>query len=253
MARCINCKQLGRSRGCIVRSAHDFAAPDAKLSKMAPTPAYKRGAHKAVVLDCEMVGVLGAGSRECSEVVRVSAVDFLSRDVIIDTYVSPQGHVVSWRTKFSGVNPSVLAEKKRAGKLIKGWRAARDLLWQFIDAQTVLIGHSLYNDLAALGMVHIRVVDSAIITRVAVGEDCQRHWALKTLCQQFLDRDIQARNDGHDCVEDTYAAREVILWCLRNASKLQAWAADERRIIAEKYKKEEVSSITKGIEIASTN
>src|SRR5699024_7745861 len=110
-----------------------------------------------------------------------------------------------------------------------------DLLWKFIDAQTVLVGHSLNNDLAVLGMVHTRVVDSAIITRLAVGEDCKRHWALKTLVRQFLDRDIQAGNDGHDGVEDTYAAREVTLWCLRKASKLQAWAAGERRIIAKKH------------------
>ncbi len=199
---------------------------------MAPTPAYNQDARKAVVIDCEMVGVLGASGREYSELVRVSAVDFLSSELILDTYVSPQGHVISWRTKFSGVNPSVLAEKKREGKLIKDWQAARDLLWQFIDAQTVLIGHSLNNDLAVLGMVHTRVVDSAMITRVAVAEDCKRRWALRKLVQQFLVLDIQAGNDGHDCVEDTYAAREVILWCLRNASRLQVWAANERRAMA---------------------
>lgn len=206
------------------------------------------------MLDCEMVEVLRAGGHnyKCSEVVRVSAVNFLRGEVIIDTYVSPPGHVISWHTKFSGVNSSVLTEKKRAGKLIKGWRAARNLLWQFIDAQTVLIGHSLNHDLAALGMVHTHIVDSAIITRVAVGEDCQQHWALKTLCQQFLDWDIQARNDGHNCVEDTYAAREVILWSLQNASKLQAWAADEQRVIAKKHKKKEVLT-TKATEIATTN
>ncbi|KAL5356252.1 ribonuclease H-like domain-containing protein [Aspergillus floccosus] len=248
-ARCFNCKQPGRSKGCIIFSAHAFAAPDEKLGNMARTPAYKRGARKAIVLDCEMVGVLGASGREHSEVVRLSAVDFLSGEVIIDTYVSPQGLVISWRTKFSGVNASVLAEKEQEGKSIMGWQAARDLLWQFIDAQTVLIGHSLNNDLAVLGMVHTRIVDSAIITRLAVGEDCRRQWALKTLVRQFLDRDIQAGNDGHDCVEDTYATREVVLWCVRNASKLQAWAAGERRIIAEKHTKKVL--VTEAIEVAS--
>lgn len=219
---------------------------------MAPTPAYNRDALKAVVLDCEMVGILGASGRECSELVRVSAVDFLSGELILDTYVSPQGHVICWRTKFSGVNPSVLAEKKREGKLIKGWQAARDLLWQFIDAQTVLVGHSLNNDLAVLGMVHTRVVDSAIVTRVAVAEDCKRRWALRKLVQQFLVLDIQAGNDGHDCVEDTYAAREVVLWCLRNASRLQVWAADQRRVMAGNTKGKK-SLVTRAVEVASAN
>lgn len=252
MAHCVGCQQLGSSKGCIVLSIHDFAAPDEKLGMMAPTPAYNQSARKAVVLDCEMVGVLGASGRECSEVVRVSAVDFLSGEVIFDTYVSPQSYVISWRTKFSGVNSFVLAQKKREGKLIKGWQAARELLWQFIDAQTVLIGHSLHHDLAVLGMIHTCVLDSATMTRVAVGEDCQRHWALKTLVQQFLNQDIQAGNRGHDCVEDTYAAREVVLWCLRNTTQLQAWAANERRIIAEKCKERELSA-TKAREVASTS
>jgi DNA polymerase III epsilon subunit-like protein len=201
---------------------------------MALAPVYNPNARKAVVLDCEMVGVLGANHRETSEVVRLSAVDYLSGEALIDTYISPQGHVISWRTKFSGVDAAILREKKREGKVISGWRAARNLLWSFIDAQTVLIGHSLNNDLAVLGMVHTHVVDSATMTRLAVGEDCQRHWALRILMKQFLERDIQTGNDGHDCLEDTYAAREVVLWCLRNPSKLQAWAADERELIAEK-------------------
>jgi DNA polymerase III epsilon subunit-like protein len=201
---------------------------------MAPAPGYNPNARQAVVLDCEMVGVLGANHRESSEVVRVSAVDFLSGEVLLDTYVSPQGQVISWRTKFSGVNASILRAKKREGKVVDGWRAARDLLWRAIDTRTVLIGHSLNNDLGVLGMVHTRIVDSAIMTRLAVGEDCQRHWALKILVKQFLDRDIQTGNHGHDCLEDTFAAREVVLWCLRSPSELQAWAAEERKIMAEK-------------------
>ncbi|KAL2802559.1 ribonuclease H-like domain-containing protein [Aspergillus granulosus] len=236
-ARCVNCPQIGNSNGCIVLSAHDFAAPDAKLSEMAPTPVYNPTARKAVVLDCEMVGVLGANSCEISEVVRLSAVDFLTGEVLVDTYVSPQRPVISWRTKYSGVNALLLREKMLEGNVIKGWKAARDRLWQFINAQTILIGHSLNNDLAVLGMVHTRVVDSAILTRAAVGEDCNRHWGLSILAQQFLGQEIQTGSNGHDCVEDTFATREVALWCLQNPSKLQAWAADERRIIAEKQRK----------------
>ncbi|KAL3454590.1 hypothetical protein BJX65DRAFT_301226 [Aspergillus insuetus] len=250
-ARCVNCPKLGPSGGCIVLPAHDFAGPDAKLSQMALAPVYNPNARKAVVLDCEMVGVLGANHRETSEVVRLSAVDFLSGEVVMDTYVSPQGHVLSWRTKFSGVNAAILREKKREGRVITGWRAARDLLWQFIDARTILIGHSLNNDLAVLGMVHTRVVDSAIMTRLAVGEECQRHWALKILVKQFLDRDIQTGNGGHDCLEDTYAAREVVLWCLRNPSKLQAWAADERELIAEKKRVKEGAPVEETAVISS--
>ncbi|KAL2835984.1 ribonuclease H-like domain-containing protein, partial [Aspergillus pseudoustus] len=234
--RCVNCRQLGNNKGgCIVLSAHDFAAPDAKLRDMASTPASNPSARKAVVLDCEMVGVLGANNRETSELVRLSAVDFLTGEVLIDTYVAPGGQVISWRTKYSGVSAAVMREQTARGNVVEGgWKAARDRLWGVIDASTVLIGHSLNNDLGVLGMVHARVLDSAILTREAVGGGCNRHWALKVLVQRFLAREIQTGRDGHDCLEDTFAAREVVLWCLRNNAELQAWAAEERGIIAEK-------------------
>lgn len=46
---------------------------------------------------------------------------------------------------------------------------------------------------------------------------------MRTLASDFLDRDIQTGN-GHDCLEDTFAAREVILWCLQNTKELGKWA-----------------------------
>ncbi|KAL4789066.1 hypothetical protein BDV19DRAFT_397534 [Aspergillus venezuelensis] len=251
-AGCINCTQPGssnsksNSKGCILLSSHTFAPPTAKLSniKATPLPVPYKSTRAAIVLDCEMVGVLettpGSYSREQSEVIRVVAVDFLTGEVLLDTYVSPLGRVISWRTKYSGVNASILAQKKREGRVLSGgWTAAREALYRFIDADTVLIGHGLNNDLAVLGMVHTRVVDSAILTRVAVGEDCQRHWKLRTLVKEFLGLSIQAGDgkDGHDCVEDTFAAREVLLWCLLNEDRLQEWAAGERAIIEGKQTK----------------
>ncbi|KAL3457970.1 ribonuclease H-like domain-containing protein [Aspergillus heterothallicus] len=241
VARCINCPQVGNKGGCIVLPTHDFASPDAKLREMqqTPTSTSNASARKAVVIDCEMVGVLGANNRETSEIVRLCAVDFLTGEVLIDTYVDPMGRVISWRSKFSGVTAAVMREKTRQGQVIHGWKAARKLLWRFIDGQTVLIGHGLNNDLGVLGVVHTRVVDSAILTRLAVGGDCNRHWALKVLMKQFLGLEIQTGKDGHDCLEDTFAAREVVLWCLRNPAQLEAWAAGEREIMEEKKRKAE--------------
>ncbi|KAL4900159.1 hypothetical protein BDW74DRAFT_162458 [Aspergillus multicolor] len=244
-ARCANCPRVGNKGGCIVRRAHDFAAPDAKLREMQQTPTSTSrsspdpSARKAVVIDCEMVGVLGANARETSEVVRLCAVDFLTGEVLIDTYVAPMGRIISWRTKFSGVTAALMREMTRRGRVVSGWRAARSLLWQFVDAHTVLIGHGLNNDLAVLRIVHTLVVDSAVITRLAVGEDCRRHWALKVLMQRFLGLGIQTGRNGHDCLEDTFAAREVVLRCLRNPALLEAWAAEERKIMEMKRKAEE--------------
>jgi hypothetical protein len=184
-----------------------------------------------------MVGVVGPNNSEVSEVVRLAAVDFLSGEVLVNIFVEPAAkqRVISWRTRVSGVSKTLLSEMKKRGQTVQGWKAARDLLWMFVDKQTILIGHSLHYDLAVLGMVHQRIVDSAILTRDAVAgakEDCARFWALKKLARTFFGLEIQTGKDGHDCLEDTFAAREVVLWCLGNPEKLREWAAGEREAMA---------------------
>jgi hypothetical protein len=187
-----------------------------------------------------MVGVL-VEQNEMSELVRLCAVDFLTGEVLVDTYVEPKGRVVSWRTKFSGVTRSLMDEMKRQGQTVDGWQTARELLWQHIDEDTILTGHSLNNDLNVLGMIHTRVVDSVVVTRDVVGEDCNRSWALKVLCHQFLGEEIQAEAAGHDCLEDTFAAREILLWCLQHPHRLRDWAESERDLI-EKKKAEKLAA-----------
>jgi hypothetical protein len=221
------------SNGCIELLTHDFKQADIKFAQSRPSPAKNANARQAVVLDCEMVGVVGPNNSEVSEVVRLAAVDFLSGEVLVNTFVEPAAdqRVINWRTRVSGVNKSLLSEMKKQGQTVQGWEAARDLLWMFVDKQTILIGHSLHNDLAVLGMVHQRIVDSAILTRDAVAgakEDCAR---VRKLAKTFFELDIQT-GKGHDCLEDTFAAREVVLWCLGNPEKLREWAAGEREVMA---------------------
>jgi hypothetical protein len=180
-----------------------------------------------------MVGIR-VEQNEISELVRICAVDFLAGEILVDTYVIPEQQVVAWRSKFSGVTKALLEEMKRQGQTVDGWQAARELLWQHIDEDTILIGHSLHHDLKALGMIHVRVVDSAIVTREAVEENCSRSRALKTLCQQFLGREIQAGAAGHDCLEDPFAAREILLWCFNHPDRLSLWDDFERGLIATK-------------------
>ncbi|KAL1961726.1 hypothetical protein VTN77DRAFT_1126 [Rasamsonia byssochlamydoides] len=227
---CARCGEKG-GKGCYTFPSHNFAAAEAKLSQFRETPAHRPDGpvkRAAVVIDCEMVGVAGGQS----EVVRLCAVDFLTGQVLTDIYVTPKQKVIAWRTKVSGVTEAILLSMQRQGKTVDGWQAARALLWEHIDKDTILIGHALNNDLNVLGMVHSQIVDSAILTKIAVsGPNCSRSWGLKTLCQQFLDREIQIDATGHNCMEDTFATREVLLWCLRNPEKLRLWAISERDIL----------------------
>lgn len=123
------------------------------------------------------------------------------------------------------------------GQTLPSWEAARAALWGHMDSETILIGQSLSNDLKALGMVHTRIVDSEILTKKAVGPGCPRSWGLKKLCESFLGLKIQAGNSGHISLEDAFAARELVLWCIRNPETVTAWAREQRVLLEEERAK----------------
>ena len=181
-----------------------------------------------VAIDCEMVQV-GLGQKE---VVQVCAVDVLSGEIVVDKGVIPTRPVTDWCTPWSGMTPGRLEDMKRKGKTVNGWEEARAEVLRFVDGETILVGHALKNDTRALGVNHAKVLDTATITKHAVtkemvGSGCKRTWKLKTLCLDFLGINIQQSRNGHDCVEDTLATREVLLWCVRNPDKLKEWAAGQ--------------------------
>ncbi|KAI1407950.1 ribonuclease H-like protein [Hypoxylon sp. FL1857] len=178
---------------------------------------------KAITLDCEMVGV--AGGRD--DLAQLCAVDLFTGEVLINTLVYPPEVVKDWRTKYSGVSPAKMAIARASGQALNGWPAARAKLFEFADADTVLVGHSLNNDLKVLHIAHKRIVDSAILVAEAVfgqGKRMLRKWGLKPLSRDLLGITIQSSRAGHDCLEDTLATRELVLWCLRERQKLDLWA-----------------------------
>ncbi|OOF98999.1 hypothetical protein ASPCADRAFT_204674 [Aspergillus carbonarius ITEM 5010] len=190
---------------------------------------YRRG-RRAVVIDCEMVRV----TRGRREIAFLAAIDFLTGEVLISQYVEPRYRVTSWDTKVSGITPSAMAAAIESGEALRGWLGARWALWEFVDSDTVLIGHALQNDLDTLGMIHSRVVDSSILTAEAVfntlrpTEPFPRVWGLKALAGDMLARKIQSGRRGHRAVEDAAATRDVVMWCLKNPDLLNSWADNAR-------------------------
>ena len=179
-----------------------------------------------------------------SALVQLCAVDYLTGATLIDMLVQPSERVRDWRSKYSGITPQMLYEATSQGKVLFGWQAAREALLNYVDADTVLVGHSLQHDLDALRLLHSRVVDSVILAGLAAGGGVFRQWALKTLCQELLLTAVQdRRKKGHDCMEDTLAAREVVIWATREEEQLKEWAVarrkeNEKRLEEEKKKRE---------------
>jgi DNA polymerase III epsilon subunit-like protein len=189
-----------------------------------PSPATQYLKRRAVVIDCEMVEV----NRGRREVALLSAVDFLTGEVLINHYVQPTAKVTNWTTKISGVTPAAMTEAVSKGQALQGWQSARQALFNYVDAHTILIGHSLNHDLDVLGIYHTMIVDSAILASEAVFGSTsvfKRLYSLKTLSEEFVKLRIQPDNHAHVCLEDTFATRDVVLSFLRNPGGLEIWAA----------------------------
>ncbi|CAG8896983.1 unnamed protein product [Penicillium egyptiacum] len=185
---------------------------------------------RAIVLDCEMVQVEG-GRRELAF---LSAIDFLTGEILIDNYVQPNSKVVNWDSRYSGVTPAAMNKAVKKGTALFGWEGARSKLWEFMDSETVLVGHSLNNDLDVLGIIHWNILDSSIITSEAVfytvhaREALNRTWSLKTLTNELVNYDIQVGKQGHSALEDAHATRDIVIWCLRYPEHLKVWADNAR-------------------------
>ncbi|KAL2854457.1 ribonuclease H-like domain-containing protein [Aspergillus pseudoustus] len=194
--------------------------------------AAQAGKRKAIALDCEMVGIGASGNRDA--LAFLSAVDFITGEVLINNYVQPPERVKQWRSRVSGVTAAGMAAAVAARRALFGWESARQALWEFADDNTVLIGHTLNNDLRVLRIIHFKVVDSAILTGdLAFNPEpdarLRRIWGLKTLAKALLNRDIQTGRYGHNCLEDTFATRDVVIWCLKYPTQAAAWAENAKK------------------------
>lgn len=181
--------------GCETRNSHVFKFDDADimegfipfrhLSQELSTQVF------AVGIDCEM-GYTTYGV----ELIRVTVVDWDTLKIVVDEIVKPYGKVLDFNTVFSGIS------SVENGITFK---QAIERVTKYVGPRTIIIGHSLYNDLNALRLLHERCIDTACIYPQRMPEKPR---ALKTLAFQYLGRQIQSGE--HDSAEDAIAAMDVI-------------------------------------------
>lgn len=232
---------------CQRKTSHDWEEPlqifDDHYNSFIELPPHNPAHPKrrAIVMDCEMVGI----PHNLSEVARICVVDYLTGDVLIDCFVDPVEQVHDWRSRFSGITKENMAEAKYDKNCFPNWRAARAAVLQFVDANTTLIGTALQNDLKILRLVHSKIVDCGILAQQKVGSPWTRNWGLKNLCKDILDLDIQISAHGHNPLEDCMATREVVLWMtFLSKERFNDWAdvkreQEEKRFVEETRKAKE--------------
>ncbi|ETS02633.1 hypothetical protein M419DRAFT_78663 [Trichoderma reesei RUT C-30] len=213
-----------------------------------PTPFECAGGSPAVavVIDCEM----GTAITGESELIRVSAVDYFSGKVLLDKLVYPDIKMLHYNTRYSGVTRQDMEDARRTRSCLFGRASARRALWEFIDPDTIVIGHGANSDLTCLRWIHPVIIDTHLVEKAnrppeetkqtAQGQEAQvsgpqllREGAnaqqgpsdnapavpkqkgglsLKALAKERLGREIQIKGQGHDSVEDSIATRDVLHW-----------------------------------------
>jgi RNA exonuclease 1 len=168
-------------------------------------------------LDCEMC-FTGRGL----ELTKVTVIGSDGR-MVYETFVRPEADIVDFNTRFSGITAKDLIHhsshsntshsSNTANGAIKTLKQVQKDLLEFIHADTILIGHSIDNDLRVLKIIHKTVVDTSISFPHYFGLPYRR--SLKSLTKSCLKRDIQCSEAGHSSFEDSRASLELILWRIR--------------------------------------
>jgi RNA exonuclease 1 len=130
---------------------------------------------------------------------RVSIVDVEKNEVLLDTLVKPTWPGTNYRTWVNGITAEHLDHVQFT------LRHAQAYLMALCSNETVIIGHAVHNDLAALRIDHTVVVDSACLYSAADSETAMV--SLRDIVAHVLDVDMPEK---HDSVNDARMAYQVV-------------------------------------------
>lgn len=188
------------SEGCTTGKLHVWSGISDGVNRLKGFVKSPRGKgnHNILGVDCEMIYTKGG-----MEVASVTLVD-IRGEIVYQALVRPQQEVIDYNTKYSGVSLDDFKQKHP-----KPFHDVQRELLKYIKSGTIIIGHSLDNDLRVLKIVHSLVVDTAVIYPHQDGFPFRR--SLKDLAQDVLGVQIQAKESGHDPAEDANTAVSLVL------------------------------------------
>lgn len=151
----------------------------------------KKTPYFLVSIDLEMVC-----SARGKEVGRVSILDH-NGTILYDKFVKSDYPVVDYCTEYSGLTEELLKEGITNEEM-------KEEICNIIGRDTVILGHGLDNDLAALEMHHDLIIDTSYIF---INTESRRV-SLKQLAKKYLHLDVHKA--AHSSVEDARLCLELI-------------------------------------------
>jgi len=155
-----------------------------------------------LAIDCEMCETAVG-----QELARISIIDGATNAKIYDTMVMPANPITDYQTRYSGVT-----EAKLEGVTTK-LADVQQYMLTILHPDTILLGHSLENDLKVLKLCHPRCADTSVLYHHPRGGPYKP--GLKWLAQRWMAKEIQ-KNDGkegehggHDPEEDAKTSLEL--------------------------------------------
>ena len=175
---------------CSVEQAATEAATEAAWGLMAACPTTE-DITAVLGLDCEMV----FAESDPMALVRVSVVSLAWNsgpaperanhrhhlELLLDLIVTPPEPVIDWRSSVTGLDAATV---QQSGVSLS---VARERVQGLLGPGVILVGHSLHHDLAALGLQHSLVIDTALLFAAATPSPSLRNSpATATLPLRYL-------------------------------------------------------------------
>ncbi|CAI9766915.1 unnamed protein product [Fraxinus pennsylvanica] len=152
-----------------------------------------------VAIDCEMV--LCEDGTEA--LVRVCAVD-RNLQVKLDAFVNPNKAIADYRTEITGISA------KDLDGVTCSMADVQKSMKKLLSHGTILVGHSLSNDLQALKIDYTRVIDTSYVFKYS-NRPANKKPSLSSLCKAVLGYELRKEGSPHNCLDDACAAMKLVL------------------------------------------
>eukprot|EP00038_Savillea_parva_P026205 m.52236 g.52236 ORF g.52236 m.52236 type:complete len:747 (+) comp7360_c0_seq2:234-2474(+) len=126
------------------------------------------------------------------------------RIVLLDSLVRPTSGVVDYKTTITGLTAEHFGPDTAC---LSSVEAAQAAVLQHVEADTILVGHALHNDLESLRIAHNRVIDTGLMF---VSPLQHLRIGLKDTVLELLGQECQPEGQPHDSAEDAAWSLELV-------------------------------------------